>query len=216
MHHSAYVAKQASPHTTELPPPETSRRHTHTQETLHKQTNMLLTALDLLEMRGLPRDANLLPPSEADMTSAGSASGPGAAVRADTAAGSAQVLGSNARTEDEAISDEPCQETSAENAGAGAAPESQSLLGPDFCANGPALSTLRHTRSMYNIGSVRRNSRLVNAKLANHSASFTFKPRCASPEARQRRYSSARRHSASFPGADVRRAKSLLSITRAL
>ena len=181
-----------------------------------KRANMLLTALDLLEMRGLPRDANLLPPSEADLTSAGSASGPSASVRADTAAGSEQVRGRDARAEDEGISDETYQETSAANAGAGAAPEYQSLLGPGFCASRPALSTPRHTRSTYNISGVRRNSRLVNARLANHSASFTFKPRCASPEARQRCYSSARRHSASFPGADARRAKSLLSVTCAL
>jgi hypothetical protein len=182
---------------------------------------MLLTELDLLEMRGLPRNANLLPPREADPTIAGSASGPIAALRAglqDTAAGSAQVLGRNTRAEDEAISDEHYQETSAANADAGAAPESQSLLGPGFCASGPALLTqpARHTRSTYNISGVRRNSRLVNARLANHSASFTFKPRCASPEARQKCYVNARRHSASFPGADARRAKALLSATRAM
>lgn len=177
--------------------------------------DMLLTALDILEMRGLPRDVNLLPKSEVDPTSAGSASGPEAATRAglqDIAAGSAEVLACNAKAEDEEMSIEPYQETTAANAGAGAPPDSQSLLGPGCCASGPSSSTLRHTRSTYDISGERprRNSRLVNARLANHSASFTFKPRCASPEARQRFYSNGRRHSASFPGADARRAKTLL------
>eukprot|EP00802_Teleaulax_amphioxeia_P022200 Tamp_22622.p2 GENE.Tamp_22622~~Tamp_22622.p2 ORF type:complete len:170 (+),score=11.63 Tamp_22622:201-710(+) len=160
---------------------------------------MPLSALDLLEMRGLPRDSSLLQAPESG-TPQHSASGPGS----DTS-GEGAVPGESAGKQEGAVCDSTSALVFAAQAG-----RPQGAQPP--CDAGDAGR--RHARSVRELGTVgpRMKPRALNARLTSHSASFTFRNRCGSPDARPRCVR-AGANAASFPGATTRRMKSWSSST---
>ncbi len=166
---------------------------------------MPLSALDLLEMRGLPRDSSLLPASETGLASREaspphSASGPVSGASGEGAV----TFGQSAGGQEGAVGDSTGALAFA--AHVGRPPGAQS---PCDTGDAKGLSLRRHARSHHELGTVgpRLKSRTPNTRHIGHSASFTFRNRCGSPDARPR-CARAGVNAASFPGATTRRMKS--------
>ena len=166
---------------------------------------MPLSALDLLEMRGLPRDSSLLPAPESG-GSATQATPPHSGSRPVSGEG-AVPFGQSAGEQEGAVSDSTGELVFAAHDGRlpGVQPPCDAGDAGDA---GPSLQR-RHGRSLRELGTAgpRVKARTLNARLTNHSASFTFRTRCGSPDARPR-CARAGATAGSFPGATTRRMKS--------